>query len=80
MALPQMRGEEVCPFQVDRSCSTHAIRPLGCRIFFCQAGTEAWQQALYERYLDELRSLHDRHGVAYRYADWLALLDEARAD
>ncbi|MEM8784117.1 MAG: hypothetical protein AAGE65_14870 [Planctomycetota bacterium] len=81
LPLADSKADEVCPFQIDRACSMHAIRPLGCRVFFCQAGTEAWQHAVYEQYLEALRALHDRYGIAYRYADWLALLDEAaRAD
>ncbi|MEM1099010.1 MAG: hypothetical protein AAGH92_09500 [Planctomycetota bacterium] len=79
ISLPQANRSDVCPYQIDGSCSTHAIRPMGCRIFFCQAGTEDWQQLLYETYLERLRRLHEAHGVDYRYADWLALLDEAEA-
>ena len=66
-----------CPYQIDDLCSTHTVRPLGCRIFFCQQGTEAWQQDLYEDYLNRLQSLHDQHGLEYRYMDWIAGLSEA---
>ena len=71
-ALPILHdGVEACPYQRDNLCTTHAIRPLGCRIFFCQQGTEQWQQELYETYLARLRRLHDEHGLPYRYMDWL---------
>ncbi|MEM7575934.1 MAG: hypothetical protein AAF328_00545 [Planctomycetota bacterium] len=76
IALPQAATSDVCPFQIEGACSTHAVRPLGCRIFFCQAGTEAWQQELYEQYLGRLQKLHERRNIPYRYADWLALLEE----
>jgi len=78
--LPQF-AEHVgaCPYQVEGLCSTHAVRPLGCRIFFCQQGTEAWQQDLYESFLDRLRLLHDKHALDYRYMDWIAGLTEAAA-
>ncbi len=66
-----------CPYQIDGLCSTHAIRPTGCRIFFCQQGTQAWQQDLYETYLAELRRLHDAHHLPYRYMDWIVGLNEA---
>ena len=69
-------GVEACPYQRDNLCTTHAVRPLGCRIFFCQQGTEQWQQELYEAYQARLRRLHDEHGLAYRYMDWLAGLGE----
>ncbi|MEM1445554.1 MAG: hypothetical protein AAGF84_05820 [Planctomycetota bacterium] len=77
IALPQASSDDTCPFQIDRACSTHRIRPLGCRVFFCQEGTQSWQQALYEKFLRRLRDIHRTHDVEYRYADWLALLDEA---
>jgi len=63
-----------CVFQINGMCSVHAIRPLGCRLFFCQQGTEQWQQDLYEVMLKRLRSLHELHGLAYVYADWRWLL------
>lgn len=66
-----------CPYQAKGMCSTHAVRPLGCRIFFCQKGTEQWQNELYEQFLAELRTLHEAHGLPYRYMDWIAGLDEA---
>ncbi len=70
-----------CPYQQDHRCSTHAIRPLGCRVFFCQEGTQDWQQQLYEQFLDELRRLHDAHQLEYRYMEWRAgLRDAASAD
>lgn len=66
-----------CPYQINGLCSTHAMRPLGCRIFFCQHGTEQWQHELYEQYLTELRLLHDAHDLDYCYMDWLAGLKES---
>ncbi len=68
-----------CPYQSERQCTIHASRPLGCRIFFCQEGTEDWQQALYERKLAQLRTLHEQFKVPYRYMEWLAALREAEA-
>lgn len=76
--LPQLAEHPgACPYQIDGLCSTHAMRPLGCRIFFCQRGTEDWQQDLYESFLAELQRLHETHGLEYRYMDWIAGLDEA---
>ncbi len=76
--LPQMaQTPGACPYQLDGRCSTHTVRPLGCRIFFCQAGTEDWQQDLYELFLTRLRAMHERHAVEYRYMDWIAGLEAA---
>jgi Fe-S-cluster containining protein len=60
----------LCPFQVGKLCRAHAMRPLGCRVFFCQEGTQAWQQELHEGFLGELRALHDRFDLPYRYMEW----------
>ena len=68
-----------CPYQRDGLCSTHTVRPLGCRIFFCQKGTEDWQQDLYEQFLTQLRTMHDERGLEYRYMDWIAGLDAGSA-
>jgi len=73
--LPGLDG---CPFQVAGRCSTHAIRPLGCRVFFCDPSAQAWQQPVTEHFLRALRELHDAHGLPYRYMEWRAGLDAAR--
>ncbi|MCC5828477.1 MAG: YkgJ family cysteine cluster protein [Phycisphaeraceae bacterium] len=75
LALPQAgraapSGD--CPFLSGRCCSVHEARPLGCRTFFCQQGTEDWQQALHERVLGRIRRLHDRFQLDYQYLEWRA--------
>ncbi|MEM9881951.1 MAG: hypothetical protein AAF800_03405 [Planctomycetota bacterium] len=78
--LPQFAEHPgACPYQIDGRCSTHAVRPLGCRVFFCQRGTEDWQQDLYEDFLRRLSGLHERHGIEYRYLDWIDGLNRAEA-
>lgn len=66
-----------CVFQVNKLCSVHAIRPLGCRLFFCQQGTEHWQHELYEEFLGRLKRLHEAHELPYAYMEWRAGLSEA---
>ncbi|MBX2850978.1 MAG: hypothetical protein KTR15_04435 [Phycisphaeraceae bacterium] len=66
-----------CSYQINGLCSTHTIRPLGCRVFFCEQGTEAWQQDTTERFLDRLKALHAHHGLPYAYMEWRAGLAEA---
>jgi Fe-S-cluster containining protein len=66
-----------CPFQHSRLCTVHAIRPFGCRMFFCDATSTGWQNAAYEKFHAELKSLHERLNVPYFYVEWrqaLALL------
>ena len=59
-----------CPYQVAGRCGVHPARPFGCRIFFCDATAEAWQQQQYERFHAEIRRLHERFGVPYFYVEW----------
>lgn len=68
-----------CPFQRDRLCGIHAIRPLGCRIFFCDPSAQDWQGTVYEAHLDALNALHEELAIAYRYMEWRAGLAEALA-
>ena len=63
-----------CPFQVARLCSVHAIRPFGCRMFFCDATATQWQNERYERFHAELKRLHESLGVPYFYVEWRAAL------
>ncbi len=63
-----------CPFQHDSRCTVHALRPLGCRAYFCDPTAKDWQQEIYEGLLRSLRSLHDRHAIPYEYAEWRRLL------
>ncbi|MFW5681929.1 MAG: hypothetical protein ACOC1G_02900 [Phycisphaeraceae bacterium] len=73
-ASPTEHG--ACPYQIDNRCTVHAIRPMGCRVFFCEPGTEQWQRETYERFHTRMRELHATHGIAYRYMEWRAALEE----
>ncbi|MCC6683241.1 MAG: hypothetical protein IT445_20280 [Phycisphaeraceae bacterium] len=68
-----------CPYQINNLCTAHAIRPMGCRVFFCQQGTQDWQQQTYERFLTQLIALHQRFALPYLYLEWRSGLDEALA-
>ena len=68
-----------CPLQIDGLCSTHAIRPLGCRVYFCQRGTQDWQQDLYERFQKQLVNLHEENAIPYAYMEWRYGLQQALA-
>jgi len=66
-----------CVFQRNGLCGVHAIRPLGCRVFFCDPSA-TWQNEVYETHLRRLRDLHEQFGVPYAYMEWRAALSEAR--
>src|SRR4051812_50089543 len=59
-----------CPFQSGRLCSVHAIRPFGCRMFFCDATSTEWQNQAYEHFHARLKRLHEDLAVPYVYMEW----------
>jgi Fe-S-cluster containining protein len=73
-ALDEARRRGGCPFQVANLCGVHPIRPLGCRVYFCDKSAQAWQHELSERLLADVRALHDRFDIEYRYGEWRAML------
>jgi Fe-S-cluster containining protein len=59
-----------CPFQSMKLCGVHAIRPFGCRVFFCDETSTDWQHQQYELFHAELRRLHETLQVPYFYVEW----------
>ena len=59
-----------CPFQIGRLCGVHAIRPFGCRIFFCDPTATEWQQQEYENFHLQLKRLHENLHIPYFYLEW----------
>jgi Fe-S-cluster containining protein len=72
IAAARVRGG--CPFHINNLCSIHTIKPLACRVYFCDRSAQEWQQELLERLITDLRALHDRHAVPYRYMEWRTAL------
>ncbi|MBX3385346.1 MAG: hypothetical protein KF768_02115 [Phycisphaeraceae bacterium] len=72
--LARALAEGGCPFQVGKLCGVHPIRPLGCRVYYCDPTAQEWQQDLSEVMLADVRSIHERHDVPYRYGEWRAML------
>ena len=68
-----------CVYQKEKLCTIHKVRPLGCRLFFCQEGTQDWQQELYEQFMQGIRRLHEAHDLPYQYMEWRVGLSEAMA-
>jgi Fe-S-cluster containining protein len=65
-----------CPYQVAGRCGVHPVRPFGCRIYFCDPTSTAWQNQLYEVTHQRLKVEHEQLGVPYRYIEWRAALAE----
>ena len=59
-----------CPFQINKLCTVHTIRPFGCRMFFCDATSTEWQNEAYERFHAQLKLLHQELAVPYAYIEW----------
>lgn len=59
-----------CAFQIGNLCGVHAIRPFGCRIYFCDASSTQFQHDLYAEMHGRLRLLHDSFQVPYFYIEW----------
>jgi Fe-S-cluster containining protein len=59
-----------CPFQSNKLCTVHAIRPFGCRMFFCDATSTDWQNQQYEHFHARLKRLHEELSVPYFYVEW----------
>jgi len=67
-----------CRYQQNGLCTAHALRPFGCRIFFCDPTADDWQQQQYEHFHTRLKRLHDELGIPYLYVEWrqgLAAID-----
>jgi Fe-S-cluster containining protein len=67
-------ASESCPFQVEKLCTVHTIRPFGCRVFFCDETSTEWQREQYARLHAELKRLHEELNVPYFYVEWRAAL------
>jgi len=63
-----------CPFLLNGLCTAHLVRPMGCRIYFCDPAARQGQNDLYARCHLAIISLHEQFGVTYHYAEWRALL------
>jgi len=43
-------------------------------VYFCDPVAQGWQEQLSEKLLEQIRSLHGRHEIPYRYGEWRAML------
>lgn len=83
MTIGSLRGALArgdCPFQVGHLCGVHKIKPLGCRVYFCDRSAQAWQHDLAERMHERIKALHTTHTIPYRYGEWRSMLAMFVAD
>jgi len=74
-APPQQLQPGRCPYQLDKLCTARQRRAMGCRLFFCEAGTAASAE-VYERFHAEIRALHEEFAAPYHYVELTAGLAE----
>jgi Fe-S-cluster containining protein len=68
--IPLQTAAGLCPFQSGKICRVHSIRPMGCRIFFCDPSSTQWQQEVYEELHARLKELHHELSIPYAYVEW----------
>lgn len=73
-AIDNAQARGGCAFQLANVCAVHAIKPSGCRVYFCDREAQQWQNELTERAVEQIRRIHDHEGIRYRYAEWGSLL------
>lgn len=76
---PWLVSSDACPYHQLGRCTVRQARPIGCRIFYCEAVSRDWQTDEMETTLREIKRLHTRFGVPYAYVEWLAALDQLSA-
>jgi Fe-S-cluster containining protein len=74
LVLEDARQRGGCPFQMANLCGVHAIKPLGCRVYFCDRSAQEWQMELSERLIGRVRAIHDQFAIEYRYGEWRDML------
>ena len=66
--LSIQKDENLCPFFIRQSCKAHELRPLSCRVYFCNISYEKHQAGvIYEKYHRKIKQLHEKYGTEYKY-------------
>ncbi len=58
---------DFCPFQSGNLCTAREPRPLGCRVYYCDASYQDTGNRITEKYLQRLKMLADAHDLEWRY-------------
>ena len=69
--LPEVKVDGVCPYLRNNMCSVRDRRMIGCRTYFRLHNKEQTiaAEAIYEKYLLEMKELHRKYGIAWNYQD-----------
>lgn len=74
-ALTQQVDGSGCRFQQGKLCMVHQLRPMGCRMFYCDPRTQQPLQTLFEQFHQKLKRLHEDLDIPYYYLEWRTALD-----
>lgn len=70
VSQPRPRGplsEDFCPYQRGALCTARNVRPLGCRVYFCDAAYRDRMEELSELYVKRIKDLADEQGREWHY-------------
>ncbi|MBX3388266.1 MAG: hypothetical protein KF691_02295 [Phycisphaeraceae bacterium] len=73
-AIEEASANGGCAFQLANVCGVHAIKPSGCRVYFCDRSAQAWQNELTERAIEQIKRIHKEENIEYRYGEWNTML------
>ncbi len=76
-AYTQPVSRDFCPFQAEGLCTARDSRPLGCRIYFCDASYQDKQNAITEVAVAKLKVIADEFDTGWNYAPLHVLLNAA---
>lgn len=65
----------LCPFWKDGMCEARDVRPLGCRVYYCDTSyTAEHSQRVYEKYHRDIEELARESNTDYAYVPMIAAL------
>ncbi|MCD4657897.1 MAG: YkgJ family cysteine cluster protein [Planctomycetes bacterium] len=69
--------ENLCPFFWEQNCYAHGLRPLSCRVYFCNLRYEKELVGeIYEKYHRRIQELHEKSRLEYKYMPLVKALRE----
>jgi len=71
---PVKSPPKACPFLSGIECTAREFRALGCRTYYCDSANAERRRKIHEKYVREIASISERHGIERDYAALLERL------